>query len=746
MNISMFVKNGETRSRRDATLPNGELGVIVDQPQTPNCKLQTVISCAAVLLACALQVCAGELELACEALRDGLWDVARIHAAHTNDAMAHCVAAESLALEGDWNGLLEFVSGWGAPDSSSSAAQTDESADAYSFYRALALSQTGKKKDAAKLLANAKFNNPDYKAAAKRLEARLAADDGDQELALKLVKESASEESGIGAMMAAAEIYAAVGDRASAEKLWREVAVASNATTRAYAIAAANLADAELLRTAAARADDAGVRRFAGLRLGRVLVKSQKTFDEGAKTIRAIAKDAPDTAGAKDAALALADAFLDRGAWQEAADAFRDAMEIWPETAHVSAVQEGRGWALRKLGRGEEALDAFMRAEDAAKDDANKAMAILEQGDVLSDSGKGEEALAKYRIVLDKYPGTPAAGKLKEIVRRRELEAQGRQLYRDYRFAEAQQVFASIARSDPENSDRADFLQVLCLYGQGLDSEAEESAKRLAENAKDPKIRAEATLWLAKLAFNSSRWEESCALFFSFAEMDPHSTRSPGALLWAARAAFAQGDFNQTIRIVTHLVELYPTATEKAEAFAVQGEALVELGRYDEAILVLERALMDGGMGAAHRLKAEVLKADALFAMGADNPARYREALDAYRALRSGESLPPGLRLALSFKMGRVLEKLKRIDEAIDQYYTGVVLAYREGRQKGIAFDDEARAAFSRAAFRLADEFESRGKDFQAMHILELVIASDVPAANEAEKRLDRIQTKGRFP
>ena len=87
----------------------------------------------------------------------------------------------------------------------------------------------------------------------------------------------------------------------------------------------------------------------------------------------------------------------------------------------------------------------------------------------------------------------------------------------------------------------------------------------------------------------------------------------------------------------------------------------------------------------------------------------------------------------------------KRMDEAIDQYYTGVVLAYREGRQKGLAFDDEARAAFARAAFRLADEYESRGRDFQAMHILELVIASDVPAADEAEKRLDRIQTKGKF-
>ena len=99
----------------------------------------------------------------------------------------------------------------------------------------------------------------------------------------------------------------------------------------------------------------------------------------------------------------------------------------------------------------------------------------------------------------------------------------------------------------------------------------------------------------------------------------------------------------------------------------------------------------------------------------------------------------------VSFKFARTLEKLKRTDEAVDSYYTDVVLAYRDGRRRGVWYDDEARAAFARAAFRLSDEYEARGKDFQAMHILELVVASDVPAALEAEKRIDRIQTKGRM-
>lgn len=59
--------------------------------------------------------------------------------------------------------------------------------------------------------------------------------------------------------------------------------------------------------------------------------------------------------------------------------------------------------------------------------------------------------------------------------------------------------------------------------------------------------------------------------------------------------------------------------------------------------------------------------------------------------------------------------------------------------------NDEARAAFSRAGLRLADEFESRGKDRQAMNVLALLADSDVPAAEEARKRMRRISNSGRF-
>ena len=677
---------------------------------------------------------AGEMDVAREALRDGLYEVARTHAGRIEGDEAKLLILETYARERNWEGLLKTLSKWGGA-----------TGDGFAYFSALALSESGRRQEAAAALAAARFTDPVYISLASRLRARISMDAGRPQEALSILKKIDFAASDGETKMAAAGILSAAGDKAAAEQLWREVASSTNVEERVLAAAAVNLGDADLLRKAYGLARDADVRRMTGLRLGRVLIAAPDTFAEGAKIIRSIVKDSPDAEGAKETFLALADTCLSTGDVRSAAEAYRIALETWPDAAKTSQVQEARGWVFRKLGRHEEAAEAFSRAEETATNDVDRAAAILEQGDALSDCGRGEEAMAKYRQVLELYPKTPAGEKLKVLVHLRELETKGRDLYKAYKFDEALNVFRELGEAAPARKPRADYLEMLCLYALGKDEEAVAKAQQIAAQGPDARIRAEATLWLAKYEYNRRNWKTSCALFASFADMMPDSPSAPSALTWSARAAFAENDFSLAIQTVTKLAERYPDSPEKARGYMVQGESLIELARFDEAVLVLERAVVAEGAPAEERTRAQMLRADALFAMGADNPARYREALDAYRAVRLGESLAPAAKLSVSFKIGLTLEKLKRMDEAEDEYYAEVVLAYRQGRMKDVRFNDEARAAFSRAAFRLADEYESRGQDSRAMHILELVVASDVPASNEAEKRIDRIQTKGKF-
>ena len=693
------------------------------------------IAIAAML---SLQLFGDEIDVARQALRDGLWDVARAHALRAGEesSESRAVVAESYAREGKWKDLLDAMEKWGNP-----------AGDVFTYYRALALFETGMADKAGFIVSDRKFSDGAYSLLATRLKARIALAAGGAAEALKVVEnEGGARGSDDDSVMFAASLMSAAGDRKGAAELWREVVSrGTNAGERAFAAASVGLGDEKLIKEAYDRALSSETKRLAGYALGRSMLAKKGGVDEGAALVRSLVRDAPDAPGARDALAAVADAYLDGGRHAEAVAAYKEIFETWPDAAKSSILQDGLGWALEKLGRHDEALEAFKRAEEAAPCDAVRAMEIVKQGDVLAAAGQRDEALLKYRGVLEKFPETESASRIKDLVRLRDLEDHGRDLYREYRFAEAQKVFAQVAAKDASRKPRMEYLEVMCLYGQGLDDDAERKARAIASASPDRDIRAAATLWLAKHSYNRGAWAEARRLFAAYAEMSPSSAEAPESLVWSARAAFAEGDFNAAIQVVTKLDESYPKSPARLRGFLVQGEALIELARFDEAVLVLERAALADGLDAADRLRARMLGADALFAMGADNPQRYQEALEAYRGIRMGESLDASQRLSLSYKIAKTLEKMKRMDDAVDRYYTDVVLAYREGRMHGVRYNDEARASFSRAAFRLADEYESRGRDYQAVHVLELVAASDVPASSEAEKRITRIQRKGNF-
>ncbi len=639
-----------------------------------------------------------DLDVARQALRDGLWDVARAHAEQAGEGDAsRLIRLESWAAEDKWDAVSNALERW-----------PDAQGPAFDYYRAVVR--------------------------------------GDHAAAARLLAAGGSPEGAVQALLYEADALARAGEEAGAQTLWRAVCAQTNVPPCAFAVAAANLMEPELLRRALSEADAAAARRALTLRLGQALLAASGTAAEGAALIRAVVKDAPDTLGARDAFLSVADATLAAEQWQAAQALYAEAVEIWPDAARLGAVQEGLGWSLAHLGRLDEALEAFVRAEQVAETDDARATAALKQSDVLLSLGRFDEALVQARQALKKYPKTSASASIENAVRVREREALGRGFYRTYRFAEARAAFRQVAADDPARAPRMRFFEALCLYGAGEDEEAERVAEGLLADKTDPHVRADVLLWLAKFKYNRRDWRASGRLFLSASDVPGLSPeKAADALLWAARAAFAENDYTSVIQLTTRLVERFPSSPVRLPALLLQGETLNEQARFDEAVLVFERVAAAADVTAADRARARLLKADALFAMGADNPARYTAALEAYRAILFGGALSPSAKLVISFKIARALEKLRRLDEAMDQYYTQVVLAYRRERLGHVRLDDEARAAFSKAAFRLADEFEGRGKGHQAVAVLDLVATSDSPAAEEARKRIRRLTEKGGF-
>ena len=659
--------------------------------------MKVAISSFAVFATVALgATAADELSVAKEALRDGLWEIARTHAGTNSTEEARLVVLESFAGEGKWDEIGRRLADW-----------KNAKGDGFDYYRAVVK--------------------------------------GDHAAAMEILKRGGSSEGLIEAKLYEADTLVKDGKRDEANGIWREIVGSTNVGMRVFAIASANLMDAALLRRAYAEVKDLSLRRTTGLRLGMALLRDPKTAEEGRTLIRAIVKDAPDVRGAREAFLAMADAEIAAANWAAAASIYHEAIETWPDVAKTASVQEGRGWVLDRLGRKEEALEAFRLSGTLAKDDAARAIALVKEGDVLQGLGRTDEAMACYRSALEKYPDVAAVKELKSVIKIREQESGGRDLYRAFKFAEAREAFAAVGKADPSRRDRMAFFSVLCLYGQGLDDEAEAEVRRLVKGCPDAAVRREATLWLAKFLYNRRTWPEAERLFTAAAGLQADPESAAEALLWAARAAFADGKFNQAIKATTDLAERYPDAKVKYPALMVQGESLIELARFDEAVLVFDRIVVSEDVAPEDRIRAKMLRADALYAMGADNSARYVAALEAYQDVRFGGNLSASERLLVSYRIARSLDKLKRTEEALDQYYAQVVLAYREARVAGAHFTDEARAAFSKAAFRLADEYESRGQERPALAVLELVAESDVPAADEAARRIGKMRSKGRF-
>ena len=438
------------------------------------------------------------------------------------------------------------------------------------------------------------------------------------------------------------------------------------------------------------------------------------------------------------------DALLADGRFKEAADAYARVPPEGGTNLFLRALFQ-KADALARAERPEDAQKIFAQLSDMKVDAELAFAADLRMATLESAACRFERAIEIYTKLL-KNEGSITDSQRVDVLHRR-----GKALYGAYRFAEAEADFAAVAKLQPSRAAEMAYLSALCLYGAGRDEDAATAVRKLlASDELAGSLRAEVEFWLAKYEFAHRNYQAALAGFVSCATNTSLSAGSRiESLGRAARCCAAQSDYAGVVEFATRattnaiavraIAKKTPETAAVAEAFVLQGEALMELARFNEAVLVLSRAQrLDAPQKTLRR--AAVLKADCLFAMGADDDRRYLQALDAYRALLRDESLTPSQRLAVAFKVGRTLEKLRRFEEAADQYYAQVVMAYYDGVNANTWFDGDACAFFTRAVFILADYYEARGEVRPAIRVLEYL--TGVPAAREARKRIQRLEAK----
>lgn len=295
------------------------------------------------------------------------------------------------------------------------------------------------------------------------------------------------------------------------------------------------------------------------------------------------------------------------------------------------------------------------------------------------------------------------------------------------------------AQADGPVKDQALYLRTATLYNLGLEKESLDAALAFLESRPDSAWAPDVTYWLGRYFFNRQEFGAAEEHFVRFVEAWPTRPECDGALLWLARGRFAAKRYPEASATALSLIKEHPRSALVPEARLIHGEALCELMRFDEAILVFDELLT---LHPDSPWTADALgrKGDALFTLGTDDQSRYQEGIAVYNALLARPGLPLDSQLQAAYKAGRCHEKSGQAEQALDLYYRAVVLRFLEAREAGTWPNERARAWFSRAALSAADLFEQQEQWASAISVLSRMAHEDVQGRTEAADRAKRLR------
>ncbi|HMP72315.1 MAG TPA: tetratricopeptide repeat protein [Kiritimatiellia bacterium] len=382
-----------------------------------------------------------------------------------------------------------------------------------------------------------------------------------------------------------------------------------------------------------------------------------------------------------------------------------------------------------------EGSEAALRAFAAERPDEEASrLALIRIAELREGRGDWEGALSIFSEYIERHPGSGIAANA--------VMGRGVLYYRLGRFDEALVDFDRLmeAQAGTAWAEQALFMRAWTLYRQGDARGAVALAEAFLEQHPESVWRGDVEFWLAQHLFNTGDHAGAEAAMADLATRFAGTARAAEAWFWAGQAAALQRRHDAAMAHFNQIVRLHPDSPRVPEARFAQGEVLTDLAEFAGAILAFEDVVLrqPGSLLAARAL---VRKGDCQFALGADRPERFHEAISTYRLVADDPAVPAGLRFQARVKLGRALEKIGREADAFSAY-TEVVYQWLAAREKGEGIPETwfVRAAFHAAALKEAGARTSADDFDAAVSLYERVIASGVPAAEDARLRIQRLR------
>jgi TolA-binding protein len=452
-------------------------------------------------------------------------------------------------------------------------------------------------------------------------------------------------------------------------------------------------------------------------------------FSEAAAALDKAVKGLRDPDERSDALFKAADAYYQAGKFEDAEKGYRLFITDSPDHINMPNALYQLGLSLAGTGRRADAMESFRTLETDYAASAFAEKAALRVADLLLAGEQWEAALEKFSEVGQTYTNS--------LVAAMSRHQSGLVLYRLGRYADAQAVFESVISNFPESEyvPQASYMRGFCLYLQGQAEEAEKTCRAFIEKYPDSEWAPEVIFWLAEQYFNQGAYLEAEPLFLRIATDYKGHRLAPRALYWAGRAAATQSNYVKAIERYGEVAKTYPDSEILPQTRFAQGDALTELGEFARAVLAFEEIIKN--YPDSYLVNAAWgRKGDCQFSLAVDRSARYAEAMSSYQVILDRPSAPLGLKLQAEYKIGRCLEKTNVPDKAFSRYMNVVYTFINENVERS----PYSVMWFTRAAFGAATLKEKEKAWQDAVQIYDRVVEANVPAKDEALKRIEKIK------
>ncbi len=447
-----------------------------------------------------------------------------------------------------------------------------------------------------------------------------------------------------------------------------------------------------------------------------------------------------------------------------AAQLFESAAKRSPRLQQVATFDAALAW-LNQLNF-DRFQDQYRLFTSRAPEDPLRSDLVLEQGLVEARSGDplAEDTLRRF---LHEFPGNAR-------------EAEAHLALAELSFATAQKTFeasrkssdaeskpaASSSRPDaaqaawqqtgeylkvantvaetPETKEHSEYLAIFLADAQQPRDEEKiiGMARDFLRKHEDSPLAAEVRMKLAQVYYRRGDYANAEYHFGNLAReqtKDPYTESAPGpymetALFLAGKSA-AQLINTGAVDRALHFFEQVIKCDGKLKLYARQEQAILyhNLGRENEAVALYDVILSTQPAPDLELRQASLCaKADSLRALGANDPAKLKEALETFDQLAALPDALPEWRNQALYKKAKTLELLGRNDEALDTYYDIL--------ERSASHGDREFFWYYKAGFDAAHVFEEQEQWKPAIGIYEKMAKLNGPRTPEAQARIRKLR------